>query len=141
MGWGLYWAKRKHRRKLLCSDFISINSLCIFGHRDYFARNIDGDYWLQVEEAGEEFRFQIDDAEALRAVLKDDGFHVSAKNGTYLIPVEKQTCNGGYFFRCPAIECNRRMRKLYYSKGLFLCRKCLNLGYYSQRISPNDRRF
>lgn len=26
------------------------------------------------------------------------------------------------------------MRKLYFAKGAFLCRKCLNLGYVSQRL-------
>jgi hypothetical protein len=31
------------------------------------------------------------------------------------------------------------MRKLYCLEGRYLCRKCGNLGYYSQRLKPSDR--
>jgi hypothetical protein len=35
--------------------------------------------------------------------------------------------------------CNNRMRKLYSYEGVFLCRKCLHLGYYTQRVSLATR--
>lgn len=123
MGWGQYWKERNHKRKALCSDFISIDSLSIFNKRNQGISD-----------------FNVDDEHELQATLMEDGFRVSTKRGTYIIPIEKQICNGCHFFHCPARNCNRRMRKLYYFQGLFLCRKCLNLSYHSQRISPIDRK-
>lgn len=126
MGWANYWKKKGHQRKELCSDFASINSYMIFNRRGH------------SEEAGKDFR--IDDEYQVEATFKDDGFHVKCVHCEYVIPVEKQLCNGGTFFKCPVKKCDRRMRVLYYYKGIFACRKCLGLCYYSQTLSPSERR-
>lgn len=76
----------------------------------------------------------------LIAKYKIDRLEISTSRGFYVIPVEKQPCFFGgqrYFFHCP--KCNRRMRKLYSYEGVFLCRKCLHLGYYTQGVSPVTR--
>jgi len=36
-------------------------------------------------------------------------------------------------------RCGKKCIKLYASDGYLLCRKCLGLKYYSQRIAPNSR--
>jgi ribosomal protein L37AE/L43A len=76
----------------------------------------------------------------LKATLLPDRYSVQYDGGTYNIPIEKLHCNYGgvrYYFHCP--KCSRRMRILYCSEGLFQCRKCLNIGYYSQRLRPSER--
>lgn len=70
----------------------------------------------------------------------DNNLHVRFRDGFYIIPVEQKTCNFGgfyYFFHCPV--CTARMRKLYCIQGKYLCRKCGNLAYYSQRLRPAER--
>jgi|SRR6185295_1491538 len=123
MGWKEYWKKKNHKRKGLCCDYSSINSLCMFNKR------------LETKKD-----FSIDDKYKVKATFKGDGFQVKCVHCDYFIPVEKQLCNGCHFFRCPVRTCNRKMRILYYCRGIFACRKCLNLGYYSQILSPSDRK-
>jgi hypothetical protein len=38
-----------------------------------------------------------------------------------------------WWFQCPDIQCNRRVRILYKSGAYFVCRKCAKLWYDSQR--------
>lgn len=76
----------------------------------------------------------------LKAFFFEDFLQIVYKNGEYRIRIERKSCNygGSYrFFYCP--ECEMRMRKLYCIDGRFKCRKCANLGYYSQRLQPKDR--
>lgn len=163
--WRKYWKEKLHRRKGVCDDLMGIDSFHIFENKklfamkreDYFAFNNydkNSERILNVKLRNDEFCFYIiEDRYELVAALFQDGFHVVfreffhnasrfptiTKRASYKIAVERQQCNGCVFFRCPGKECNRRMRKLYYSHGDFLCRKCLNLNYRSQRISPFAR--
>jgi hypothetical protein len=123
----------------------------------YAFNNNDGDCnpILTVEREWQALYFSIHEpGRELRAELLSDGFHVSltefyqnstvrlpivTNQLTYMIPVEKLTSNGKTFFHCPGTNCKRRVRKLYYERGLFLCRECLNLGYRSQTITPKNR--
>lgn len=165
--WRKYWKEKKHVRKEICDDLMGIDSFKIFENKklfaikreDFFAfnnYNQNCECILKVILSGEKFYFYIlEDQRELVAVLHEDGFQVSfvefflnssvgyptiTKRSSYSIPIERQQGNGCTFFRCPGKDCARRMRKLYYVKGNFLCRKCLNLGYRSQQISPFRRK-
>ena len=122
--WGWYWkVKLKHNPKTLCSTLPSIDSFVLF-------KNNTQRY------------FKIPDYQ-LTAVPSNDCFPVTYgknKQHSYVIPFEKQSCNYGgfrYYFNCPL--CKKRMRKLYFTHGVFLCRNCLNLGYPSQRKRTSIR--
>lgn len=122
--WGWYWKiKLKHIPKTLCSNLPTIDSFSLFKNN-------------------KQCSFTVPNYQ-LKAILLDDCFAITyGKNKThsYTINFEKQACNYGgyrYFFRCPM--CKKRMRKLYFASGAFLCRKCLNLGYYSQRLITSTR--
>lgn len=74
------------------------------------------------------------------AHLGCEGFIGTCEGYPFFLGVEKQQCNYGgyrYFFKCSS--CLRRMRKVYFSNRRFECRKCLNLGYRSQRLVASDR--
>jgi len=76
----------------------------------------------------------------LKATLHEDHYQVRYSAGSYRIPIEKQPCNYGgfrYFFHCP--DCDKRMRILYCKEGKFLCRKCLDLCYFTQTLRPSIR--
>jgi hypothetical protein len=134
--WGWYWKiKQQHTPKSLCSrfSFSAINSFDMFKNKERVAlvRNSDDRVSLEIPRYN------------LKAVLMpNDSLSVTYNDGSYVIPVEKKPCNYGgfyYFFHCP--QCDARMRKLYCSNGKYLCRKCLKLGYYSQRLRPSKRAF
>lgn len=115
--------KKKHVRKTLCNSLVCLDSFEMFKKKSigFIVKN---------------------DGLETTAKLTEAGFKVTNEGRTYLIPVEKQTCHFGgfrYFFRCPKYTCRQRMRKLYNYKGYFLCRKCLNLGYHTQTVSPAVR--
>jgi hypothetical protein len=123
--WGWYWkVKKKHRARLLCSSLTSIDSFKL-----YKGNKLAG--------------FSVQPFE-IRAMLAEDCLRVTyrkRKDIPYVIPIDRQPCNYGgfrYFFKCPF--CQKRMRKLYLvQQSMFLCRKCINAAYYSQRIRPTDR--
>lgn len=123
--WGWYWKikQKEHSPKLLCSDLPFIDSFLLFKKREHYAFMVP--------------RYQ------LKAIPEKNSFCIyygNKKQPSYVIKVEEQKCNYGghrYYFQCPL--CQHRMRKLYFSNGAFLCRKCLNLGYYSQRLRPSKR--
>ncbi|MBD3272982.1 hypothetical protein GF385_01365 [Candidatus Dependentiae bacterium] len=123
--WGWYWrVKLKHRPKKLCSNFTEIDSFMFFKNG----------YWRA---------FSLPKINLTIIPNKDYFFEVfygKEKKHFYKIPFERQKCNYGgyrYYFHCPL--CDKRMRKLYFTNGAFLCRKCLNLGYYSQIKIPSRR--
>jgi hypothetical protein len=122
----------------------------------YAFNNNDGDCKpiLTLGREGQALYFSINEpGRELRAELLSDGFHVSltefyhnsavgpvvTNSLAYIIPVEKLTSNGKTFFHCPGTNCDRRIQKLYYERGLFRCRECLDLGYHSQTIIPKNR--
>ena len=123
--WGWYWrVKLKHRPKTLCSSLLSIDSFMFFKKEKWHELQLPKFNLTMTPNKNNYF----------------DVFYGENKKHSYQIPFEKQKCNYGgyrYYFRCPL--CNKRMRKLYFTNGAFLCRKCLNLGYYTQRRIPSRR--
>ena len=118
MGWYMYWAKRNHTQKTLCSDLYCLDSFFLFKER------LIG---FQISHLG------------VVAHLQSDRFIGHCKGMPFSLRVDKQKCNYGgyrYFFLCSS--CLLRMRKVYFSDGAFHCRKCLRLGYESQRLRASD---
>lgn len=127
--WGWYWwVKRKHRRKATCSRFIAIDSFEMF-------RSKEG-----VKACRNGIIYEIPQFQLKAFLLSNDNYRIEYRGGVYGIAVEKQACNFGgfrYFFHCP--HCDGRMRILYCNEGIFLCRKCLNLCYFTQLLRPPER--
>lgn len=122
--WGWYWkVKKQHTPKILCEQLKYVDSFIVF--KEFNSNSI------------------LTKNKNIEGVFLREGYiMIKLKDLQYQIPYEKSPCHFGgfrYFFRCPIGKCNRRMRKLYCYGGLFLCRKCLNLGYYSQRVVPSER--
>jgi hypothetical protein len=123
--WGWYWKiKKKHIPRIVCSELPSIDSFKLYKN------NMIAGFSVQPW--------------AIRAAPTADHLKVTYRNRkaySYLISIEKQACNYGgfrYFFKCPL--CHKRMRILYFAEqSVFLCRKCLNLSYLSQRLRPTER--
>jgi hypothetical protein len=123
--WGWYWKiKKKHIPRKLCSQLPSIDSFKLYKNTTI---------------AG--FTVQPLDVKAKPAADHLKITYRKHKDHVYIIPIEKQTCNyGGFrsYFKCPL--CYKRMRFLYLAEhSIFLCRKCLNLSYLSQRLRPTHR--
>lgn len=123
--WGWYWKiKKKHISRSLCSKLPSIDSFKLYRN------NMIAEFSVQPLE--------------IRAESTADHIKVTYRNRkaySYIISIDKQACNYGgfrYFFKCPL--CHKRMRILYLGEqSVFLCRKCLNLSYLSQRLRPTER--
>ncbi len=131
--WGWYWkVKMKHKPRRSCSNVMSIDSFEMFKNK------------IGTEMCMNKVAYQIPEYN-LKAFLYEDHYFVGytpaeGYRSYYKIPIEKQACNYGgfrYFFHCP--KCGKRMRMLYHQKGRFLCRKCMNLGYFTQRLCPSTR--
>lgn len=122
--WGWYWVKKNHIARTLCSKLTSIDSFKL-----YKAGTVHGFtvHPLEITAIPMENHLQI--------IYRKQGKH------SYTIPIEKLSCNYGgfrYYFKCPL--CQKRMRILYFAeKSIFLCRKCLNLSYESQKLRPTMR--
>jgi hypothetical protein len=123
--WGWFWKiKKKHLSKTLCSKLPSIDSF------KFYKSNMIMGFTVQPVD--------------VKAEPYHDHLKISYRNQkkpAYIISVEKLPCNYGgyrYFFNCPL--CKQRMRFLYFSeKSVFLCRKCLNLCYETQKLRPTKR--
>ena len=123
--WGWYWKiKKKHIARKLCSTFTTIDSFRLYKNNVIMGFTVAP---LEVK------------AEAQSNSLKIT--YRRRKEHSYRIPVDRLPCNyGGFrcYFRC--LVCNKRARLLYFAEhSLFLCRKCLNLSYDSQRLRPTKR--
>lgn len=130
--WGVYWKiKKNHKAKKFCSQFPVINSFDMF-------KNKQG---LELTKHSKDRTVLEVPGYNLRAILmNDNSLSVSSDVGSYIIRTEKKPCNYGgfyYFFHCP--QCDKRMRKLYLVQGKYLCRKCGDLKYYSQRLRSSVR--
>jgi hypothetical protein len=132
--WGWYWkVKKQHKPRKSCTSFWlnEIDSFQMFKSKEAFQ--------YMREHINKSF-FEIPRYQLTMAMQKNECLRVQFSGGVYTIPIEKKSCNyGGFyrFFHCPA--CKRRMRKLYCMEGVYLCRKCANLAYYSQRLRPSER--
>lgn len=123
--WGWYWkVKKKHISRTLCSKLTQIDS-------------------FKILKNNEKNGFIVQPM-AIQAKPKLDHLEIifrNKKSHSYIIPINKLTCNYGgfrYYFNCPL--CQRRMRILYLAEhSIFLCRKCLNLSYKSQKLRPTRR--
>lgn len=128
--WGWYWkVKRDHTPKLCCDFFEKIDSFDLFKT------------WVrQYQEVGNTL-IEMPPYKLKLVLAEKNCIRAEFENGSaYKIPIEEKPCNYGgsyFFFHCP--KCDRRMRLLCCVKGYFLCRKCLNFGYYIQRLSPTAR--
>jgi hypothetical protein len=126
--WGWYWKiKKKHKPKSLCPNYFCLDSFSLF--------KIKGSFEACLNKVALEMP-----PYKLKATLLYDRYSVEYAGGKYDIPIERQSCNYGgfrYFLHCP--KCNQRMRMLYCKDGFFSCRKCLNLGYYKQRLIASER--
>ena len=126
--WGWYWKiKMKHKPKKSCTQYPCLDSFSLFKIKNSFESCL-GKVALEMPPYN------------LKATLLYDRYCVEYEEGKYEIPIEKQPCNYGgsrYFLHCP--KCNRRMRFLYCDKGMFACRKCLKIGYFTQRLRPSIR--
>lgn len=68
----------------------------------------------------------------------------SGESGSLDYPVKLQTTSCHYggersWFVCPAVECGKRVAKLYLGEKYFACRHCCQLAYHSQREAKDDR--
>lgn len=118
MGWYMYWLKRNHIPKKLCSELYCLDSFSIF------KENLKN---LHITKLG------------VFAHLQGDRFIGHCNGMPFSLRVEAQDCNYGgkrHFFLCSS--CSSRMRKVYFSHGAFHCRNCLGLGYLSQRLRASD---
>lgn len=118
MGWAEYWKRKGHMPKILCSQRYCLDSFSIFKERlkRLWIPHLDICAWLE-----------------------DDGFVGTCNGESFVLRATAQSCNYGgyrYFFLCSC--CSARMRKVYFANGVFYCRKCLKLGYYSQRLRASD---
>ena len=124
--WGWYWkVKNKgHIRKKLCSNLVQIDSFKIYQNN---------------ETAG----FQVRPLDIIATPMPDylKITYRKQKSSPYKIHTEQVKCHyGGFkkYFKCPL--CDNRMRILYLAENsIFLCRKCLNLSYETQRYRPSIR--
>lgn len=117
--WHMYWQNKNHVPKKLCSQLPCYDSFAIFKEKPLLL---------------------TDHCNRVYARLETDGFRGSCGGWPFFLAVSKQPCHFGgfrYFFHCT--NCAARMRKVYLYRGHFECRKCLNLGYTSQRLKPSDR--
>jgi hypothetical protein len=60
----------------------------------------------------------------------------------YPVQLVATTCHYGgerYWFICPAVNCGKRVAKLYLGDKYFACRQCYQLTYQSQRETKDDR--
>lgn len=117
--------------KRLCSWFDVIDSFEMFKYKE-------GLEWVKASK--DRLCFEVPQYNLKARLTNNFSFNVSCDAGSYMIPTEKKPCNYGgfyHFFRCP--QCDKRMRKLYCVQGLYQCRKCASLGYYSQRLRPSQR--
>lgn len=136
MHWGWYWKikRQDYQAKSICESYESLK-LDSFSMFNDYKRQV-----MPIRESADKCVLHIPGYN-FKAYLQDnDDLLVVYRNGTYTIPVERMPCNYGgyyYFFHCP--KCDKRMRKLYCFSGQYLCRKCGNLAYYSQRLRPTER--
>lgn len=132
--WGWYWkVKKQHSPKPLCSsfEFLEIDSFDMFRNKEIIHL---------IKESKDRIALQIPKYNFIATLQDDNSLKVRCNKFSYIIPVEKKPCNYGgfyHFFCCPL--CKARMRKLYCIMGLYICRKCAGLGYYSQRLRPSER--
>ena len=60
----------------------------------------------------------------------------------YVVPLARTSCHYGgrrTWFCCPEPSCRRRVAVLYGHRGIFVCRRCYQLAYKSQRRQRRDR--
>lgn len=109
--WGWYWrVKLQHMPKKLCENLHRLDA-----------------FWVMKQFSPRDSATQ--------------GCTASIDNAFTRILITRQPCNFGgfrYFFACPG--CTKRMRFLYFDDihKFFRCRRCLDLGYYTQRLRRSE---
>ena len=82
--------------------------------------------------------YQLEDGEVI--FLKISKNWILIKEYDQVVDFDKTNCNFGgwrYWFFCP--KCQRRVAKIYLDNKKFICRKCHELVYVSQRRDQLDR--
>jgi len=126
-----YSHDKQYDSKMICNLFDTIDSFEMFKYKE--GLNC-------VMRSKSRYYFSVFRNNVTAKLMDDYSISISYDNGSYVIPVEKKIPNYGgfyYFFHCP--QCDKRMRKLYLLEGKYLCRKCANLTYYTQKLKPSDR--
>jgi hypothetical protein len=97
------------------------------------------------QREGEEILFIIIEMDSNRVVLRheypspeDDLRRIEQPIGLTFTPCNYDGMRA--WFRCPGVSCGRRVAILYRAEQYFVCRKCLGLGYRSQRTNLTNRR-
>jgi len=132
--WWWHWKiKKRHEAKIICENIhlLEIDSFKMYNNYEQV---------VGVRQSSDQCALRIPQYDLKAYLQDDDSLLVNYQNGSYIIPVERMSCNFGgyyYFFHCPL--CNNRMRKLYCLRGQYQCRKCGDLCYYSQLLRPTDR--
>lgn len=131
--WGWYWKYRNTKPIRGLCEWQSLNEIDSF----QMFKFKEGIEW--VKNSSDKLLFEIFSPYRLKVFLLDNALKMQkGDSGAYVIPIEEKPCNYGgtyRFFRCPM--CKRRMRKLYCLKAQYQCRKCANLGYLTQRLTPS----
>lgn len=132
--WGWYWKIKKRHSAKTCCDFYTAMTL------DSFSMFKNKEVVQIIMASPDRISFEIPSWGLIATLMDNYSIRVRYCDGSYIIPVETKPCNYGgyyYFFHCPL--CKARMRKLYFVRGIYKCRKCANFGYYSQRQRPTTR--
>ena len=127
--WYHYWQRKGHVSKKITESFREID--CGYIYDNSISKVSEGDECY---------------LHGYRVIIYNNHLVVKSfinkKELFYQIATVTTPCNYGgkrHWFICPNPKCNRRVKKMYLFKIVFLCRKCLNLGYYSQRQIPTMR--
>lgn len=120
-------------RKLTTGECLSININKLHIKRDnYYRCNLS---WNDKNNSSISIIKQNVDSIRL---LYTDNSGTQPQKCDYTIKLDYTKCNYGNdrpWFICP--KCEKRVGILYAKKGIFLCRKCQDLNYNSDRVSGN----
>lgn len=128
--WRKYWDRKGHIAKGMVEHRLSIDSSWLYDSRA-----------VPFQEGEESFihGYRIK-AFASYILIRQNLYN---NDFTLRVFIEKTPCHyGGYrnWFLCPHPKCQRRCKKLYLATpNVFLCRGCLNLGYFTQTRCELDR--
>jgi len=122
--WQVYWRKKDHISKQLCSNFIQIDAfkVCKEGKTNGFTLKPLNIIAIQNQNYLEIIYPKQKTSSYKIAISKVPSFYGKQKN----------------YFLCPL--CNERFRILYFAeKSIILCRNCLRLTYKSKTLRPTRR--
>lgn len=125
--WYQIWRKKRHIAKPLVSSFIKfdIHKIIKMNKNNFPFSLVFSNEKMKISKIN---------------IIKETIEVFPMKYESYKLKIESAPCYFGgerYLIKCPC--CMRRMKILYIIEGFFLCRKCLNAAYYTQKLVPSDR--